>query len=59
MPILGLSDALSLHVRDGQSVALEGFTHLIPFAAGHELIPTAASTSATPMNVTGSPALTP
>jgi glutaconate CoA-transferase subunit A len=21
-------------VRDGQSVALEGFTHLIPFAAG-------------------------
>ena len=38
MPILGLSDALSLHVRDGQSVALEGFTHLIPFAAGHELI---------------------
>jgi len=25
-------------VRDGDSVALEGFTHLIPFAAGHELI---------------------
>jgi glutaconate CoA-transferase subunit A len=25
-------------VRDGQSVALEGFTHLIPFAAGHEII---------------------
>jgi glutaconate CoA-transferase subunit A len=38
MPILGLADALALHVRDGQSVALEGFTHLIPFAAGHELI---------------------
>ncbi len=38
MPVLGLSEALALHVRDGQSVALEGFTHLIPFAAGHELI---------------------
>jgi glutaconate CoA-transferase subunit A len=38
MPILDLADALALHVRDGQSVAMEGFTHLIPFAAGHELI---------------------
>jgi glutaconate CoA-transferase subunit A len=38
MPILDLADALARHVRDGQSVALEGFTHLIPFAAGHELI---------------------
>jgi glutaconate CoA-transferase, subunit A len=25
-------------VRDGDLVALEGFTHLIPFAAGHEII---------------------
>jgi glutaconate CoA-transferase subunit A len=25
-------------VRDGQCIALEGFTHLIPFAAGHEII---------------------
>ena len=25
-------------VRDGDVVALEGFTHLIPFAAGHEII---------------------
>ena len=25
-------------VRDGDIVALEGFTHLIPFAAGHEII---------------------
>jgi glutaconate CoA-transferase, subunit A len=25
-------------VRDGDSVALEGFTHLIPFAAGHEVV---------------------
>ncbi len=38
MPILDLAAALARHVRDGQSVALEGFTHLIPFAAGHELI---------------------
>ena len=35
---LGLADAMDRHVRDGMSVALEGFTHLIPFAAGHELI---------------------
>jgi glutaconate CoA-transferase subunit A len=38
MPILGLAEALAQHVHDGQSVAMEGFTHLIPFAAGHELI---------------------
>jgi glutaconate CoA-transferase subunit A len=25
-------------VRDGACVALEGFTHLIPFAAGHEIV---------------------
>src|SRR6185312_6501775 len=25
-------------IHDGDSVAMEGFTHLIPFAAGHELI---------------------
>ena len=38
MPLLGLGAALAQHVHDGQCVALEGFTHLIPFAAGHELI---------------------
>ena len=32
-----LSDAVSA-VKDGDVVALEGFTHLIPFAAAHELI---------------------
>ena len=26
------------HVHDGDTMALEGFTHLIPHAAGHELI---------------------
>jgi glutaconate CoA-transferase, subunit A len=36
--ILTLRDAVAELVRDGDSVALEGFTHLIPFAAGHELI---------------------
>ena len=36
--ILQLKDAIAAHVADGACVALEGFTHLIPFAAGHELI---------------------
>ena len=35
---VSLSQAIEEHVRDGASVALEGFTHLIPFAAGHEII---------------------
>jgi len=33
-----LSDAVRTFVRDGDTVALEGFTHLIPHAAGHEII---------------------
>jgi len=37
-PILSLEQALAEVVHDGDSVALEGFTHLIPFAAAHELI---------------------
>jgi glutaconate CoA-transferase subunit A len=36
--ILPLADAIDQNVRDGDTVALEGFTHLIPFAAGHEII---------------------
>ncbi len=36
--ILSLADSIRTHVADGACVALEGFTHLIPFAAGHELI---------------------
>lgn len=35
---LDLDDAIREVVHDGQTVALEGFTHLIPFAAGHEVI---------------------
>jgi glutaconate CoA-transferase, subunit A len=38
MQLLPLKDAIAAHVRDGASLALEGFTHLIPFAAGHEII---------------------
>ena len=38
MQFLPLAEAIRAHVPDGASVALEGFTHLIPFAAGHELI---------------------
>ena len=33
-----LRDAIADLVEDGASVAMEGFTHLIPFAAGHEII---------------------
>src|SRR3954452_18343360 len=36
--IVSLSDAVAELVHDGDTVALEGFTHLIPFAAGHEII---------------------
>jgi glutaconate CoA-transferase, subunit A len=35
---LALSEAISRFVRSGDRIALEGFTHLIPFAAGHEII---------------------
>jgi glutaconate CoA-transferase, subunit A len=35
---LTLRDAVSRFVKPGDTVALEGFTHLIPFAAGHEII---------------------
>lgn len=35
---LTLTEAIDRYVHDGATVALEGFTHLIPFAAGHEII---------------------
>ena len=38
MPVVSLSEAVSELVQDGDVVALEGFTHLIPFGAGHEVI---------------------
>jgi glutaconate CoA-transferase subunit A len=36
--LMSLYDAVSKYVRDGDTLAMEGFTHLIPFAAGHEVI---------------------
>ncbi|MGH8867061.1 MAG: CoA transferase subunit A [Actinomycetes bacterium] len=36
--IVPLGEAVEALVRDGDTVALEGFTHLIPFAAGQEII---------------------
>ena len=35
---LSLSDAIEDALADGDTVAMEGFTHLIPHAAGHEVI---------------------
>lgn len=36
--LIPLSEAISTYVSDGDVVYAAGFTHLIPFAAGHELI---------------------
>ena len=36
--LLSMQEAVSRHVRDGDVVVIEGFTHLISFAAGHEII---------------------
>jgi glutaconate CoA-transferase subunit A len=36
--VASMADAISELVHDGDSVAIEGFTHLISFAAGHEII---------------------
>src|SRR5664279_4616921 len=36
--IVSLHDAVATLIHDGDTIALEGFTHLIPFAAGHEII---------------------
>ena len=35
---LSLHDAVAANLKDGDTVAMEGFTHLIPFAAAHEVI---------------------
>src|ERR1700723_2480583 len=35
---MSLRAPVEAHVRDGDTVAMEGFTHLIPHAAGHEVI---------------------
>jgi glutaconate CoA-transferase subunit A len=36
--LVDLAAAVEQLIRDGDTVALEGFTHLIPVAAGHEII---------------------
>src|SRR5574342_1158029 len=36
--VASMRDAVRELVRDGDTVAIEGFTHLISFAAGHEII---------------------
>ena len=33
-----IAEAINEHVHNGDTVAMEGFTHLIPFAAAHEII---------------------
>jgi glutaconate CoA-transferase subunit A len=36
--LTSLADAIRAHVHDGDLIYAAGFTHLIPFAAGHEII---------------------
>jgi glutaconate CoA-transferase, subunit A len=36
--LIALSEAIAKYVNDGDTVYAAGFTHLIPFAAGHEMI---------------------
>src|SRR5688572_485370 len=36
--VMSLKDAIAALVHDGDTVVIEGFTHLICFAAGHEII---------------------
>ncbi len=36
--LVPLSEAIAKHVNDGDIIYAAGFTHLIPFAAGHEMI---------------------
>jgi glutaconate CoA-transferase subunit A len=36
--VMTLAEAVEANIRDGDTVSMEGFTHLIPHAAGHEVI---------------------
>src|SRR5258708_11463183 len=36
--VISMQQAIARHVHDGDTVVIEGFTHLICFAAGHEII---------------------
>jgi glutaconate CoA-transferase, subunit A len=36
--LITLSEAVSRYIQAGDTIYAAGFTHLIPFAAGHEII---------------------
>src|SRR5713226_10161029 len=36
--LMSMQDAVARFVHDGDTLVIEGFTHLISFAAGHEII---------------------
>lgn len=36
--IMTMKEAIEKHIKDGDTLVIEGFTHLICFAAGHEII---------------------
>lgn len=36
--VMSMKEAIARYVKDGDTVYMAGFTHLIPFAAGHEII---------------------
>lgn len=36
--VMSMHDAIAANISDGLTVAIEGFTHLIPHAVGHEII---------------------
>ena len=36
--LVSLNEAIQSYVHDGDTIYAAGFTHLIPFAAGHEII---------------------
>jgi glutaconate CoA-transferase subunit A len=36
--VMALAEAIARYVHDGDTIYAAGFTHLIPFAAGHEII---------------------
>ena len=36
--LMSMKEAIGRFVNDGDTIVIEGFTHLICFAAGHEII---------------------
>src|SRR5438093_1428617 len=56
--LMSMHAAIAAHVHDGDTVVIEGFTHLICFAAGHEII-RQGRTNLTPARLATVPALHP